>query len=60
MPQSHLGGRRKQSWEAEGGRVVSGRKEGERKREKGTRYGGHERSPEGQENEWKYAALGGW
>jgi hypothetical protein len=33
MPESHLGGRRKQSWEADGGRDMSRRRDREKKRE---------------------------
>jgi len=59
MLQSHLGGRRKQSQEAGGGRDLG--REG--KEEKGNRisYGeGKKRRPECQHNGWKYANSLGW
>jgi hypothetical protein len=62
MLQSHLGGRRKQSQEAQRGRDLGGR---EGKGRKGTGagigvgWGGRQdRSPEGQQNEWKQATSG--
>jgi hypothetical protein len=58
MFQSHLGWRRKQSLEAERGRDIGERGEGEEKRrtrsDMGERVEGKQhRSPEGQQNEWK-------
>lgn len=56
-----MGGRRKQSWESEGGREGSGwdRGRGGEKRNL-VRFWRREQEthPEGQQNEWKYATLG--
>ena len=61
---SHLGGKRKQSQEADGGRDLGCRGKG---REKGKWEHDQvlgreqERNPEGQQKEWKYATSeGGW
>jgi hypothetical protein len=61
MLQSYLGGRRKQSWETERRRDLGGRgeKEGGMGTGSGMGRGRQERSPEGQQNEWKYATSGG-
>ena len=53
--QSHLEGTTKISWEAEVGRDLCGSVEEEEKKGTGFAIGGQERSPEGQENVWKYA-----
>jgi len=53
MPQSQLEVGTKSSWEAEGGKDLSGRGW------KDQVWGRQERTPKGQENEWKYAAARG-
>jgi hypothetical protein len=55
--QSYLGRRRRQSQEAERGTWV-GEGRGRRKGERDQVSGGQEKSPEGQQNEWKYEILG--
>ena len=58
--QSHLGGRRKQSWSRGQRGDMCGREECEGKggTESGMRAR-QERRPEGHQNEWKYATSGG-
>jgi hypothetical protein len=61
MVQSHLeevGNRENSHWEAEGGKDLGGRREGKEKMGTGSGIVGEERSPEGQQNEWKCEALG--
>ena len=58
MLQSHLGGRRKQSREAEGERNLGGSGKGEGEQDQVWR-GRQERSPLGQKNGWKYVAAEG-
>jgi hypothetical protein len=57
-----LGGRRKQSWEADGGRDMSRRRDREKKRETWSgigRQGKQNWSSEGQQKEWKQATSRG-
>ena len=62
MLQSHLGRRRKHSWGGrwgDKGREELGWERGKREHDQAMGAGRQERSPEGQQNEWKYATLGG-
>ena len=61
MPQSHLGGRRKQpqGWRKGPGRERGGGGGGERGTWLGIGWGKRNEIPEGQQKEWKHATLGG-
>jgi hypothetical protein len=57
--QFYIDRRTKLPWEAKGWRNLDRREKGEGKKKQDQVSGRQERSPRGQENEWKYAAVWG-